>query len=42
MIWYPLVYWILNTTTSIVAMPKALMKRKGTRAVWVSPDRGLR
>jgi poly-beta-1,6-N-acetyl-D-glucosamine synthase len=42
MIWYPLVYWILNTATSIVALPKALLKRKGTRAVWVSPDRGLR
>jgi biofilm PGA synthesis N-glycosyltransferase PgaC len=42
MIWYPLVYWLLNTATSIVAMPKALMKRKGTRAIWVSPDRGLR
>jgi len=42
MIWYPLVYWILNTATSIVALPKALLKRKGTRAVWVSPDRGVR
>lgn len=42
MIWYPLVYWVLNTATSIVALPKALLKRKGTRAVWVSPDRGVR
>ncbi|MBB3228643.1 biofilm PGA synthesis N-glycosyltransferase PgaC [Luteibacter sp. Sphag1AF] len=42
MIWYPLIYWVLNTGTSIVAFPKALFKRKGTRAIWVSPDRGIR
>ncbi|TCV93330.1 biofilm PGA synthesis N-glycosyltransferase PgaC [Luteibacter rhizovicinus] len=42
MIWYPLIYWVLNTATSIVAFPKALLKRKGTKAVWVSPDRGIR
>ncbi|MFC5742478.1 poly-beta-1,6-N-acetyl-D-glucosamine synthase [Dyella tabacisoli] len=42
MIWYPLVYWLLSTTTTVVALPKALLKRKGTRAVWVSPDRGVR
>jgi poly-beta-1,6-N-acetyl-D-glucosamine synthase len=42
MIWYPLVYWMLTTATSICALPKAILKRKGTRAVWTSPDRGLR
>jgi poly-beta-1,6-N-acetyl-D-glucosamine synthase len=42
MIWYPIAYWMLTTATSIVAFPKALLKRKGTRAVWVSPDRGVR
>jgi biofilm PGA synthesis N-glycosyltransferase PgaC len=42
MIWYPLAYWLINTATSIVALPRALMKPKGRRAVWVSPDRGLR
>ncbi len=42
MIWYPLAYWVLSTATTIVALPKALLKRKGTRAVWVSPDRGVR
>jgi poly-beta-1,6-N-acetyl-D-glucosamine synthase len=42
MIWYPLVYWMLTTTTSIVALPKALLKRKGTLAIWTSPDRGVR
>jgi biofilm PGA synthesis N-glycosyltransferase PgaC len=42
MIWYPLAYWMINTATSIVALPKALLKPRGRRAVWVSPDRGLR
>lgn len=41
MIWYPLVYWLLNVLTSVVALPKALLKRRGERAVWISPDRGL-
>jgi len=42
MIWYPMAYWALNMTTTIVAFPKALFKKKGKRAIWVSPDRGLR
>ncbi|SFS08868.1 biofilm PGA synthesis N-glycosyltransferase PgaC [Dyella sp. OK004] len=42
MIWYPLTYWLLSTATTVVAFPKALFKRKGTRAVWTSPDRGVR
>jgi biofilm PGA synthesis N-glycosyltransferase PgaC len=41
-IWYPLVYWILGMLTTVVGVPKALFKRKGTRAVWDSPDRGIR
>jgi biofilm PGA synthesis N-glycosyltransferase PgaC len=40
-IWYPLVYWLLNMVTSVVSLPKALLKRRGQRAVWKSPDRGL-
>lgn len=42
MIWYPMVFWLLSFTTTVAAVPKALAKRRGTRAVWVSPDRGLR
>lgn len=41
-IWYPMAYWIINVLTTIVAFPKALFKKKGKRAVWESPDRGLR
>lgn len=42
MIWYPIAYWLINTLTTVVAFPKALLKRRGERAVWISPDRGLR
>ncbi|WP_024888760.1 poly-beta-1,6-N-acetyl-D-glucosamine synthase [Luteimonas huabeiensis] len=41
-IWYPMAYWTINLFTTVVALPRALLKRKGGRAVWVSPDRGIR
>ena len=42
MIWYPIAYWMLSFFTTIVAVPKTLSKRQRQRAVWVSPDRGVR
>ncbi|KZE35144.1 biofilm PGA synthesis N-glycosyltransferase PgaC [Crenobacter luteus] len=42
MIWYPLVFWIINTATTVAALPKALLRRRGQRARWISPDRGIR
>ena len=42
MIWYPLVFWLITITASIVAFPKVLKLGTGQRARWVSPDRGLR
>jgi biofilm PGA synthesis N-glycosyltransferase PgaC len=42
MIWYPMVYWMIQTAASVVAVPRALAKPSGRRAVWISPDRGLR
>ncbi len=42
MIWYPMVYWAIHAAASVVAVPKALIKRRDTRAIWVSPDRGIR
>ncbi|MCC6610123.1 MAG: poly-beta-1,6 N-acetyl-D-glucosamine synthase [Burkholderiales bacterium] len=42
MIWYPLAYWTLNVFTTVVAVPRALLWRRGTRATWRSPDRGVR
>ncbi len=41
MIWYPLVFWVINIATTIMAFPKVLVRRDGKRARWVSPDRGI-
>lgn len=40
MIWYPVMYWFVQSLTSVVALPMTIFKRQGKRAVWVSPDRG--
>lgn len=40
-IWYPFMYWMISSFTVIFATPKALFKKKGVRATWKSPDRGL-
>lgn len=42
MIWYPLAFWTLVFATTVVGFPKAILKKRGKRAVWVSPDRGVR
>jgi biofilm PGA synthesis N-glycosyltransferase PgaC len=41
MIWYPLAYWMLNMATTIVAVPRALLRKTKRRARWKSPDRGI-
>ena len=41
LIWYPCVYWVINAAVTVVGFPKALLKPKGTLAVWESPDRGF-
>jgi len=41
LIWYPCIYWVLNAAVTIIGLPKALLKKKGTPAVWESPDRGF-
>jgi biofilm PGA synthesis N-glycosyltransferase PgaC len=42
MIWYPMAYWMINVATTMVAIPRAIFKKPGTRAIWESPDRGVR
>ena len=42
MVWYPIVYWIINVGTTIVGSVKAVKKKRGQRALWVTVDRGLR
>ncbi|MDB5772222.1 MAG: poly-beta,6-N-acetyl-D-glucosamine synthase [Burkholderiales bacterium] len=41
MIWYPLAYWLINLLTTVTALPKILLRERGKRAVWTSPDRGV-
>ena len=40
MIWYPIAYWMLNLVTTIVAVPRALLRHTEKRALWNSPERG--
>ena len=40
-IWYPLFFWLLTMMTTVVSVPKTLLKTQ-KRARWVSPDRGFR
>jgi biofilm PGA synthesis N-glycosyltransferase PgaC len=41
MVWYPVVYWLINATTTVAGCSRALFKRRGQRAVWVTLDRGI-
>ena len=41
-VWYPIAFWAINMLTTVWAVPKALLWRPGKRAVWTSPDRGIR
>lgn len=41
LIWYPAVYWIMNSLVTVVAFPLAILKKPETLAVWESPDRGV-
>ena len=41
MIWYPMVFWAISAITSVIGLPKALLRNKQKQAVWTSPDRGL-
>jgi len=41
MIWYPLVYWLINVMTTVTGFYRALRKKRGQRAIWVTLDRGV-
>jgi biofilm PGA synthesis N-glycosyltransferase PgaC len=41
-IWYPALYWFISAATTVVAVPKGIMKRgKAKHAIWQSPVRAL-
>ena len=42
MIWFPIAYWLINVIAVVLGIPRALSRKKGTPATWVSPDRGIR
>ncbi|MGH8595865.1 MAG: poly-beta-1,6-N-acetyl-D-glucosamine synthase [Gammaproteobacteria bacterium] len=42
LIWYPLAYWLLSIFTAVAGMFRAIVRRRGRKATWVSPDRGVR
>lgn len=39
-IWYPFVYWMLNSAVLFVAIPRTLFGKRKKFSTWVSPDRG--
>lgn len=41
-IWYALVFWLLQTFTTVLGLPRALTRSNEMRGTWVSPDRGVR
>jgi biofilm PGA synthesis N-glycosyltransferase PgaC len=40
-IWYPIAFWILSMATTVVAFPRAILRKSNKRGRWTSPDRGL-
>lgn len=42
LIWYPMLYWLIQVFTTVVAVPKAMLGRRRRTGSWQSPDRGLR
>ena len=40
-LWYPLAFWMINMVTTVIALPQALLRGAGRRAIWRSPDRGI-
>jgi len=41
-IWYPAAFWLITFLTAVAAVPKVATRARGARALWTSPDRGLR
>ena len=41
-IWYPAAFWLLSAASAAAGFPRAVLRRRGARARWTSPDRGFR
>jgi biofilm PGA synthesis N-glycosyltransferase PgaC len=42
MVWYPLIFWVVQAATAVAGLPRALRRPAHARGTWISPDRGLR
>ena len=42
MVWFPIAFWLINVFAILIGLPRAIFRKKGVKATWVSPDRGLR
>lgn len=40
-VWYPVIYWLINTFACIAAVYKLSTRRSRVSAAWKSPDRGI-
>ncbi|WP_267225939.1 poly-beta-1,6-N-acetyl-D-glucosamine synthase [Dyella silvae] len=40
-IWYPAAFWLIAAAAAVAGTPVALLRAKGERARWHSPDRGV-
>jgi biofilm PGA synthesis N-glycosyltransferase PgaC len=41
-IWYPAAFWTISAATTVVALPRVLLRPPARRVTWTSPDRGFR
>ncbi|KXU38599.1 poly-beta-1,6 N-acetyl-D-glucosamine synthase [Ventosimonas gracilis] len=42
-VWYPLAYWMLSLSTTLVSFAKVMLRNKPhQQARWISPDRGIK
>lgn len=41
-IWYPVVYWVFNSLAVVRTTAVGVLKKMDQRAIWTSPDRGMR
>ena len=39
-LWYPYIYWLINSLVLLAAVPKVLFGKKHNFSSWISPDRG--
>lgn len=40
-VWYPVAFWLISMITTVVALPAVVLRGRGKRAIWISPDRGI-